>query len=96
MVDFHGWSMPINYGSQINEHNSVRENCGIFDVSHMTILDFKGDDAEIFVRKLISNDIKKLTEPYAGLYSAMVNEQGGVIDDLIAYKMENGYRLVVN
>lgn len=96
MVDFHGWSMPINYGSQINEHNSVRENCGIFDVSHMTILDFKGDDAEIFVRKLISNDIKKLTEPYAGLYSAMVNEQGGVIDDLIAYKMEIGYRLVVN
>jgi aminomethyltransferase len=96
MVDFHGWSMPINYGSQINEHNSVRENCGIFDVSHMTILDFKGDDAEIFVSKLISNDIKKLTEPYAGLYSAMVNEQGGVIDDLIAYKMENGYRLVVN
>jgi aminomethyltransferase len=88
--------MPINYGSQINEHNSVRENCGIFDVSHMTILDFKGDDAETFVRKLISNDIKKLTEPYAGLYSAMVNEQGGVIDDLIAYKMENGYRLVVN
>jgi aminomethyltransferase len=62
----------------------------------MTILDFQGDDAEIFVRKLISNDIKKLTEPYAGLYSAMVNEQGGVIDDLIAYKMENGYRLVVN
>jgi aminomethyltransferase len=62
----------------------------------MTILDFKGDDAETFVRKLISNDIKKLTEPYAGLYSAMVNEQGGVIDDLIAYKMENGYRLVVN
>ena len=96
MVDFHGWSMPINYGSQINEHKSVRENCGIFDVSHMTILDFKGDDAETFVRKLISNDIKKLTEPYAGLYSAMVNEQGGVIDDLIAYKMENGYRLVVN
>lgn len=96
MVDFHGWSMPINYGSQINEHNSVRENCGIFDVSHMTILDFKGDDAETFVRKLISNDIKKLTEPYAGLYSAMVNEQGGVIDDLIAYKMQNGYRLVVN
>ena len=96
MVDFHGWSMPINYGSQINEHNSVRENCGIFDVSHMTILDFKGDDAELFVRKLISNDIKKLTETYAGLYSAMVNEQGGVIDDLIAYKMETGYRLVVN
>ena len=96
MVDFHGWSMPINYGSQINEHISVRENCGIFDVSHMTILDFKGVDSEDFVRKLISNDVKKLSETYEGLYSAMVNDNGGVIDDLIAYKLENGYRLVVN
>ena len=96
MVDFHGWSMPINYGSQINEHNIVREDCGIFDVSHMTILDFQGNDVEIFVRKLISNDVRKLSETYEGLYSAMVNESGGVIDDLIAYKMDSGYRLVVN
>ena len=64
MVDFHGWSMPINYGSQISEHVCVRENCGIFDVSHMTILDFKGKDAEEFVRKLISNDVRKLNELY--------------------------------
>ena len=96
MVDFHGWSMPINYGSQINEHNCVRENCGIFDVSHMTILDFEGEDVEQFVRTLIANDVKKLSETYEGLYSAMLNEDGGVIDDLIAYKLENGYRLVVN
>ena len=96
MVDFHGWSMPINYGSQINEHNSVRENCGIFDVSHMTILDFEGEDVEQFVRTLIANDVKKLSETYEGLYSAMLNDNGGVIDDLIAYKLENGYRLVVN
>ena len=96
MVDFHGWSMPINYGSQISEHVCVRENCGIFDVSHMTILDFKGKDAEKFIRKLISNDVRKLNELYEGLYSAMLNDDGGVIDDLIAYKLENGYRLVVN
>ena len=96
MVDFHGWSMPINYGSQINEHNCVRENCGIFDVSHMTILDFEGEDVEQFVRTLIANDVKKLSETYEGLYSAMLNDNGGVIDDLIAYKLENGYRLVVN
>ena len=96
MVDFHGWSMPINYGSQINEHNCVRENCGIFDVSHMTILDFEGEDVEQFIRTLIANDVKKLSETYEGLYSAMLNEDGGVIDDLIAYKLENGYRLVVN
>ena len=68
--------MPINYGSQINEHNIVREDCGIFDVSHMTILDFQGLDVETFVRKLISNDVRKLSEPYEGLYSAMVNESG--------------------
>ncbi len=96
MVDFHGWSMPINYGSQINEHISVREGCGMFDVSHMTILDFKGEDVEVFIRKLIANDIYKLTEDFEGLYSAMLNDQGGVIDDLIAYKMDFGYRLVVN
>ena len=96
MVDFHGWSMPIHYGSQISEHNTVRQNCGIFDVSHMTILDFHGPDVERFVRKLISNDVRKLSEIYDGLYSAMVNDKGGVIDDLIAYKMEFGYRLVVN
>ena len=96
MVDFHGWSMPINYGSQINEHNSVRENCGMFDVSHMTILDFSGKEVVQFIRKLIANDIEKLSEDFEGLYSAMLNEDGYVIDDLIAYKMDFGYRLVVN
>ena len=96
MVDFHGWSMPINYGSQIEEHHAVRKNCGIFDVSHMTILDFEGEDVELFIRKLIANDVKKLTEKYSGLYSAMLNDKGYVIDDLIAYRMDNGFRLVVN
>lgn len=96
MVDFHGWSMPINYGSQIAEHQSVRNNCGIFDVSHMTILDFEGNQARDFIRYMISNDVDKLKEDCDGLYSAMLNESGGVIDDLIAYKMPFGYRLVVN
>lgn len=96
MVDFHGWSMPINYGSQISEHEEVRRGCGIFDVSHMTILDFKGPDAKNFVRKLIANDVGNLKEDCDAIYSAMLNENAGVIDDLIAYKMEFGYRLVVN
>ena len=96
IVDFHGWSMPINYGSQISEHEEVRRGCGIFDVSHMTILDFTGPDARNFVRKLIANDVGNLKEDYDALYSAMLNENAGVIDDLIAYKMEFGYRLVVN
>ena len=96
MVDFNGWSMPINYGSQIAEHESVRNNCGIFDVSHMTILDFEGAQARDLIRYIISNDIDSLKNECDGLYSAMMNESGGVIDDLIAYKMPFGYRLVVN
>ncbi len=96
MVDFHGWSMPINYGSQIAEHEEVRSGCGIFDVSHMTIIDFRGPGARNFIRKLISNDVDTLKENCDGMYSAMLNENAGVIDDLIAYRMEFGYRLVVN
>ena len=90
MVDFNGWSMPINYGSQIAEHESVRNNCGIFDVSHMTILDFEGAQARDLIRYIISNDIDSLKNECDGLYSAMMNESGGVIDDLIAYKMPFG------
>ena len=96
MVDFHGWSMPINYGSQLAEHEEVRSSCGIFDLSHMTVIDFRGSEARNLVRKLISNDVDALKEDYDGMYSAMLNENAGVIDDLIAYKMEFGYRLVVN
>jgi aminomethyltransferase len=96
IVDFHGWDMPINYGSQISEHEAVRNNCGIFDVSHMTILDFEGLEVKKFLRYLLANDINKLKENCDGLYSAMLNDSGGVIDDLIAYKMPFGYRLVVN
>ena len=96
MIDFHGWDMPINYGSQLSEHEQVRNSCGIFDVSHMTILDFKGKDVKEFLRKLLANDINYLNEDFDGLYSALLNESGGILDDLIAYKMESGYRLVFN
>ena len=96
MVDFHGWSMPVHYGSQIAEHEHVRKSCGIFDVSHMTILDFEGLQVKDFVRHLLANDVDNLKEDYDGLYSAMMNQSGGIVDDLIAYKMPFGYRLVVN
>ena len=96
MIDFHGWDMPINYGSQLSEHEQVRNSCGIFDVSHMTILDFKGKDVKEFLRKLLANDINSLNEDFDGLYSALLNESGGILDDLIAYKLESGYRLVFN
>ncbi|MGB1092491.1 MAG: glycine cleavage system aminomethyltransferase GcvT [Oceanobacter sp.] len=96
MVDFAGWEMPIHYGSQIQEHKAVREQSGMFDVSHMTIIDIAGSDATDYLRKLLANDVSRLQEKGKALYSAMLNEDGGVIDDLIVYKADNGYRLVVN
>jgi aminomethyltransferase len=97
MVDFHGWEMPINYGSQIEEHHAVRQDAGMFDVSHMTIVDIKGADAQSFLRKLVTNDVIKLQEAGKALYTGMLNEEGGVIDDLIIYHFDSEfYRLVVN
>lgn len=97
MVDFGGWDMPINYGSQIDEHQTVRTDAGMFDVSHMTIVDVTGADAKPYLRKLLANDIAKLTESGKALYSGMLNEDGGVIDDLITYYINDTfYRVVVN
>ncbi len=98
IVDFGGWDMPLNYGSQIEEHNAVRERAGMFDVSHMTVIDIAGADARAYLRKLVTHDVAKLDDkPGKALYSGMLNEQGGVVDDLIIYY--NGatdYRVVVN
>ncbi|QDP02135.1 glycine cleavage system aminomethyltransferase GcvT [Thalassotalea sp. PS06] len=97
MVDFHGWEMPINYGSQIEEHHAVRTDAGMFDVSHMTIVDIQGADAKPFLRRLVINDVAKLEDAGKALYTGMCNEQGGVIDDLIVYfYTDTEYRLVVN
>jgi aminomethyltransferase len=97
MVDFHGWEMPINYGSQIEEHHAVRQDAGMFDVSHMTIVDVEGADAKAFLRKLVINDVDKLNVAGKALYTGMCNEEGGVIDDLIIYFFnDTSYRLVVN
>ncbi len=97
LVDFYGWEMPINYGSQIEEHHAVRTNAGMFDVSHMTIVDVQGSDAKAFLRRLVINDVAKLTVAGKALYTGMLNEEGGVIDDLIIYFFtDTNYRLVVN
>lgn len=96
MVDFGGWEMPINYGSQIEEHHAVRKNVGMFDVSHMTVIDIEGPEATDFLYHLLANDITKLATNQA-MYSTMLNDEGGVIDDLISYKIsDNQYRVVVN
>ncbi len=97
MVDFAGWDMPVNYGSQIEEHHAVRRDAGMFDVSHMLALDLVGSGAKAFLRGLIANDVAKLTEPGKALYSCMLNPEGGVIDDLIVYFLsDTEYRIVVN
>ena len=97
MVDFGGWDMPLHYGSQIEEHHAVRRDCGMFDVSHMCAVDIAGPDAKTFLLRLIANNIDKLKEPGKALYSAMLNETGGVVDDLIVYFVGDGqYRMVIN
>jgi aminomethyltransferase len=97
MVDFGGWDMPLHYGSQIEEHHAVRRDSGMFDVSHMCAVDVAGPDARGFLLRLVANNVDKLKEPGKALYGAMLNEAGGVIDDLIVYFVgENRYRLVIN
>ncbi len=97
IIDFGGWDMPLHYGSQIEEHHRVRQHCGMFDVSHMTVVDITGTGARQYLRILLANDVDKLKSAGKALYSAMLNHEGGVIDDLIAYAMQDGnYRLVVN
>ena len=96
MVDFGGWDMPIHYGSQIAEHHIVRSTAGVCDVSHMTVVDVSGHGSKQFLRYLLANDVEKLKVPGRALYSAMLNEQGGIMDDLIVYRLEDGYRVVVN
>jgi len=97
MVDFGGWDMPVNYGSQIDEHHQVRNDCGMFDVCHMRVVDMKGDGVRAFLRHLLANNPGKLHLPGRALYSAMLRPDGGVIDDLIIYFMtEHWFRIVVN
>jgi aminomethyltransferase len=97
MVDFGGWDMPIAYGSQIEEHHAVRGNAGVFDVSHMCVVDLKGPRVREFLRKLLANDVARLTAPGKALYSCLLKEDSGILDDLIVYFLdESWFRMVVN
>ncbi|MBF0283855.1 MAG: glycine cleavage system aminomethyltransferase GcvT [Magnetococcales bacterium] len=96
MVPFGGWEMPLHYGSQVKEHHAVRRACGIFDVSHMGRVEVMGEGAERFLRHLLANDVARLKDGL-GQYTLMLNEQGGVIDDLIVYRLrDDHFRLVIN
>jgi aminomethyltransferase len=97
LVDFAGWDMPINYGSQIEEHHAVRHRAGMFDVSHMTVVDLGGERVRDYLRRLLANDVTRLKEGGKALYSCMLKASGGVIDDLIVYYLRHDYyRMVVN
>ena len=96
MVDFGGWNMPLHYGSQLDEHHAVRQAAGMFDVSHMTVIDLSGSQAQAFLQRLLTQDVATIQKVGEAKYSLMLNEQGGVIDDLLVYKLKDGYRLIVN
>ena len=97
IVDFGGWDMPLHYGSQKDEHHAVRQHAGVFDVSHMTIVDLSGERVREYLQHLLANDVVRLVDPGKALYTCMLNETGGVIDDLIVYYIDDThYRLVVN
>jgi len=97
LVDFGGWEMPLHYGSQLNEHQRVRSEAGMFDVSHMLIIDLTGGGGEAFLRVLLANDVARLTLPGKALYSCLLDSAGGVLDDLIVYRFgHDSFRMVVN
>ncbi len=97
MIEFAGWQMPLRYTSEIEEHRAVREDAGVFDVSHMTRIDIRGNGTAEFLRYLLANDIAKLKHPGRALYSCMLNDQGGIIDDVVVfYRDASCFRLVTN
>ncbi len=96
MTEFAGWAMPIRYGSQVEEHRAVRASAGMFDVSHMTVVDFRGAGTTAFLRHVLANDVTRLKAPGQALYSALLNAAGGIIDDVIVYRRDEGYRVVSN
>jgi aminomethyltransferase len=97
MVDFGGWDMPVHYGSQIEEHHAVRRSAGVFDVSHMCVIDVHGARSAEFLRGLLANDVARLRQPGKALYSCMLREDAGILDDLIVYFLDpHWYRIVVN
>lgn len=96
MVPFAGWDMPVQYQSIIAEHKAVREGCGMFDVSHMARLWYRGDQVLDFLERITTNDVAKLSDGQ-GQYSLLPNEQGGLVDDIIVYRVnDTTFRMVVN
>jgi aminomethyltransferase len=97
MVNFAGWEMPLHYGSQIEEHHRVRRDAGLFDISHMSLIDVEGRQARAYLRRLLAADVAKLKAPGRAIYGCMLNDDGGIMDDLIVYYLvDSRYRVVAN
>ena len=96
MVDFRGWDMPLHYGSQVEEHHQVRNDCGVFDISHVAVTYITGADASTLLRTVLCNDVAQLAAVGSGHYSALLNEQGGIIDEVLVFKSANGFRCLTN
>lgn len=96
MIDFNGWEMPLHYGSQVEEHHQVRKECGVFDISHMSIFDIQGAQAQALLHYLLSTDVALLDTLGQTQHSILLNEQGGIIDDVVVFRTDTGYRLVTN
>ncbi len=95
LVDFAGWEMPVVYTSVIDEHLAVRERAGLFDVSHMGRFTLRGAGAEAFLNHLTTNDVRAL-KPLQGQYTLALNERGGVHDDLICFRLETEFLVIMN
>ncbi len=96
MIDFGGWNMPVFYSSILDEHQAVRQHVGIFDISHMGQIEVSGLAAERWLNTVLTNNVERL-DITRGQYTLLLNEQGGVVDDLIIYRRhDNDYFLVVN
>lgn len=97
LVEFAGWELPLHFGSQLEEHHAVRRQAGMFDVSHMTVIDLNGPEANAFLRTLLANDVDRLSKPGKALYSCMLNDSGGVLDDLMVYRWgTDRFRMIAN
>ena len=95
-IDYAGFSLPLHYGSHTAEHQAVRESAGMFDLSYMTIIDLHGEETTSWLRHLLTNDVGELADGEA-MYTCMCRENGGVIDDLIVYRLSSDrFRLIIN
>lgn len=96
MIERDGWNMPLHYGDQVDEHHQVRTACGVFDVSHLCVLDVGGSAAQAWLSLHLSNDVGRLAQPGQAQYSLLLSETGGILADVLVYRLTTGFRLITD